>query len=77
VNIIKSIFVDYCKYPKLARWKINNPKVYKKIRKIETEEQEENIMAIGQSVEDKANSLLDAVAIYPTVYIYNYLLKVL
>jgi hypothetical protein len=42
-------------------------KVYKKIRKIETEEQEENIMAIGQSVEDKANSVLDAVAIYPTV----------
>lgn len=59
MNITKSIFVDYCKYQKLARWKVNNPKVYKKIRKIETEEQEENIMAIGQSVEDKVKELLE------------------
>jgi len=33
-------------YPKLARWKANNSDVYKKIRKIETEEAEDHIMAI-------------------------------
>jgi hypothetical protein len=33
--------------------------VYKKIRKIETEEQEEHIMSIGQAVEDKVKELLE------------------
>jgi sorbitol-specific phosphotransferase system component IIA len=44
-------------YPKLARWKANNAAVYKKIRKIETEEQEDHIMAIGQAVEDVVKEL--------------------
>jgi hypothetical protein len=44
--ITKSLFVDYCDFEKLARWKVNNSEVYKKIRKIETEEQEEHIIAI-------------------------------
>lgn len=41
--ITKSLFVEYCKYPKLARWKVNNPTIYKKIRKLETKEQEESL----------------------------------
>lgn len=57
--LTKALFVDFCDYPKLARWKANNPEVYKKIRKIETEEQEEHIMAIGQAVEDKVKELLE------------------
>lgn len=44
--ITKSLFVDYCDFEKLARWKVNDSEVYKKIRKIESEEQEEHIMAI-------------------------------
>jgi len=59
MHLTKSLFVDFCDYPKLARWKANNPEVYKKIRKIETEEQEEHIMAIGQAVEDKVKELLE------------------
>jgi hypothetical protein len=50
--ITKSLFVDYCEFPKMARWKLHDTKVYKKIRKIETEEQEEHIISIGQQVED-------------------------
>ena len=50
--ITKSLFVDYCDFPKMARWKVNDSLVYKKIRKIESEEQEEHIMSIGQAVED-------------------------
>lgn len=59
MHLTKSLFIDFCDYPKLARWKANNPVVYKKIRKIETEEQEEHIMAIGQAVEDKVKELLE------------------
>lgn len=50
--ITKSLFVDYCDFPKMARWKLHNIKIYKKIRKIETEEQEDHIVSIGQEVED-------------------------
>jgi len=50
--ITKSLFVDYCDFPKLARWKINDSLAYKKIRKIESEEQEEHIISIGQAVEN-------------------------
>lgn len=59
MHLTKSLFVDFMDYPKLARWKANNPEVYKKIRKIETEEQEDHIMAIGQAVEDKVKELLE------------------
>jgi len=59
MRLTKSLFIDFCDYPKLARWKANNPLVYKNIRKIETEEQEEHIIAIGQAVEDKVKELLE------------------
>lgn len=59
MHLTKSLFVDFCDYPKLARRKANNPEVYKKIRKIETEEQEDHIMAIGQAVEDNVKKLLE------------------
>lgn len=52
MHLTKSLFVDYMTYPKLARWKANNSEIYKKIRKIETEEAEEHIIQIGQAVED-------------------------
>jgi predicted RecB family nuclease len=59
MHLTKSLFVDFMDYPKLARWKANNPTVYKKIRKIETEEQEDHIMAIGQAVEDVVKTYLE------------------
>lgn len=60
MHLTKSLFVDFMDYPKLARWKANNPVVYKKIRKIETEEQEAHIMQIGQEVEEKVRDYLEA-----------------
>ena len=59
MHLTKSLFVDFMDYPKLARRKANNPTVYKKIRKIETEEQEDHIMAIGQAVEDVVKTYLE------------------
>ncbi len=59
MHLTKSLFVDYMDYPKLARRKVNNPTVCKKIRKIESEEQEEHIMAIGQETEDKVREYLE------------------
>jgi len=50
--ITKSLFVDYCDFPKLARWKVNDSEIYKKIRKIESEEQEDHIISIWQTVEN-------------------------
>jgi hypothetical protein len=49
--ITKSLFVEYRKLPKLARRKKHDDSVYKKIRKIETEEQEQHILQIGMAVE--------------------------
>lgn len=60
MHLTKSLFVDFMDYPKLARRKANNPTVYKKIRKIETEEQEAHIMQIGQEVEEKVRDYLEA-----------------
>lgn len=59
MHLTKSLFIDFMDYPKLARWKANNSAVYKKIRKIETEEAEDHIMAIGQAVEDVVRQLLE------------------
>ena len=56
--ITKSLFVDYCDFPKLARWKVNDSVVYKRIRKIESEELEEHIISIGQAVEEVASQYL-------------------
>jgi hypothetical protein len=44
--ITKSLFVDYRKLPKLARWKAHDSEAYKRIRKLEDEEQEKHIMEI-------------------------------
>lgn len=60
MHLTKSLFVDYMNYPKLAWWKVNNPATYKKIRKIETEEAEDHIMAIWQAVEDKVREYLES-----------------
>ncbi len=49
--ITKSLFVEYRKLPKLAWRKKHDPEVYKKIRKLETEEQEQHILQIGMAVE--------------------------
>jgi hypothetical protein len=59
MHLTKSLFVDFMDYPKLARRKANNPTIYKKIRKIETEEQEDHIMAIWQAVEDVVKTYLE------------------
>ena len=56
--ITKSLFVDYCDFPKMARRKANDSVVYKKIRKIESEEQEDHIISIGQVVEDVVSQYL-------------------
>jgi len=50
--ITKSLFVDYMDFPKLAWWKLNDPLIYNKIRKIETEEDKQHIIQLGQAVED-------------------------
>ena len=49
--ITKSLFVDYRKLPKLARWKAHDPETYKRIRKLEDEEQENHIMETWLAVE--------------------------
>ncbi len=49
--ITKSLFVEYRKLAKLAWRKKHDEDVYKKIRKLETEEQEQHIMQIGMAVE--------------------------
>jgi len=49
--ITKSLFVEYRKLAKLAWRKKHDPDVYKKIRKLETEEQEQHILQIGMAVE--------------------------
>ena len=50
--ITKSLFVDYKEFPKVAWWKQNSIETYKKIKWLETEEQEIAIMELGQKVED-------------------------
>jgi len=57
--ITKSLFVDYRKLPKLARWKAHNPETYKRIRKLESEEQEKHIMAIWMAVEEAVVSFFE------------------
>lgn len=59
MRLTKSLFVDYASNPKLARRKLNSPDSYKIIRKTESVEQEEHIMAIGQAVEDVVKQLLE------------------
>jgi sugar (pentulose or hexulose) kinase len=42
--ITKSLFVEYNAFPKLAWWRWNDPGVYRKVKKIETDEAAEQIM---------------------------------
>lgn len=50
--ISKSIFVDYYTFPKLAWWKYNYPDTYKWIQWIDDEETSEQLIELGQTVED-------------------------
>lgn len=71
--ITKSLYVDYKKFPKLARWKVNNPDRYKTIRKIEDSEQEQHIIQLGQQVEDavaeylKKKTWSDIINLFPDI----------
>ncbi len=58
MRLTKSLFIDFCDYPKLARWKANDSVIYKKIRKIDTDEAQEHIIQIGQAVEDVVKEYL-------------------
>jgi len=57
--ITKSLFVDYTTFPKLARRKANNSTKYKFIKKIESEEDSEKIIRLGQEVEDAVAKYLE------------------
>jgi len=59
MKITKSLFVDYIKFPKLARRKTNNPETYKKINQMDSEEQEEYIVDLWQQVEDATAIFLE------------------
>lgn len=50
--ITKSLFVDYKEFPKIAWWKQNSIDTYKKIKWLESEDQEITIMELWQKVED-------------------------
>lgn len=60
MHITKSLFVDYLYFPKLARRKLHDPETYKRINKMETEEQEEYIMNLWQAVENAVKILLES-----------------
>lgn len=50
--ISKSLFVDYKEFPKIAWWKYNDIATYRKIKGLEDEEQSEQLIELGQKVED-------------------------
>jgi hypothetical protein len=56
--ITKSLFVDYRSFPKLAWWRWNDLGVYRKIKKLETEEQSEQIIELGKTVENLVGQYL-------------------
>lgn len=60
MHITKSLFVEYLSFPKIARRKANDPAIYKKINGLETAEQEEYIMNLGQTVENAVRELLES-----------------
>jgi hypothetical protein len=74
MNITKSIFVEYLDFPKRAWWKVNSPDTYKKICKLESEEQEDYIMRLGEVVEDTVKTYLEkkyhttAVNLMPSIH---------
>lgn len=52
ITITKSLFVDYCEFPKLAWWKHNDLNIYNKIMWLEDEESSEQLIELWQKVED-------------------------
>lgn len=50
--ITKSLFVDYCDFPKVAWWRLNDLSKYKKIKKIDNEEFSEYVIELGKTVEN-------------------------
>jgi hypothetical protein len=59
MQLTKSIFVEYLDFPKRAWRKVNSPSTYKKICKLDTEEQEDYIMWLGQVIEDTLRTHLE------------------
>lgn len=49
--ISKSLFVEYWDFPKMAWWKVNNPKVYQQIKWLKKKESEQ-MLELWQEVED-------------------------
>lgn len=60
--ITKSLFVDYKTFPKLAWWRWNNLSAYRKIKKLETEESQEQIIELGKTVENLVGTYLESKA---------------
>lgn len=56
--ITKSLFVDYRTFPKLGWWRWNDLEAYRKIKKLETEEQSEQIIELGKTVENLVGQYL-------------------
>ncbi|EKD44094.1 MAG: hypothetical protein ACD_71C00240G0001, partial [uncultured bacterium (gcode 4)] len=56
--ITKSLFVDYKTFPKLGWWRWNDLGAYRKIKKLETEEQSEQIIELGKTVENLVGQYL-------------------
>lgn len=59
MNITKSVFVDYIKFPKLARWRVHDREVYNTIRNISSEEAREQLETQGQMMEDGVRVYLE------------------
>lgn len=49
--ITKSLFVDYCNFPKVAWWRFNDLTKYKKIKKLDNEDLSDQIIELGKTVE--------------------------
>ena len=59
LKITKSLFVEYLDYPKRTWWKVNDPVKYKKIAKLDNEENEQYMLRLGQVVEDTVKDYLE------------------
>ncbi|MEA3304278.1 MAG: hypothetical protein U9Q15_00685 [Patescibacteria group bacterium] len=57
--ITKSLFVDYSQSPKLAWWKYNDRDTYNKIQGLDDPETAEQMLELGQQVEDIALEYLE------------------
>jgi len=56
--LTKSVFVDYKTFPKLAWWRRNDISAYRKIKKLESEEAQEQIIELGKTVENLVGEYL-------------------